>query len=360
MATVNARLPNSPEPGISARLRLPQLVDFWVAELGGRGAWSRCWARVVERRVEALDTVTLVLQPNRHFRGLDAGQHLTVGVEVNGRRLQRSYSPSRLPGRRLAITVKRMPGGRVSEQLVRQTRVGDRLELGAAFGAMTLAAAGERPLLLLAAGSGITPMASLLRAATAQGLRQDITLLYWVRRAAERCYAAELQALAAREPRFTLRRFTTGEAPAAGLAPDRRIEAAQLADLLETKPQVYACGPAGFVDNARRLCETRAAGFLGEAFSLPAAPASARGPVRVTLAASGRSLTVAADQPLLAALEAAGLQPAYGCRMGICNSCTCRKLEGPTEDLQTGETQHEPQALRLCVSRAAGDLTLDL
>jgi ferredoxin len=64
---------------------------------------------------------------------------------------------------------------------------------------------------------------------------------------------------------------------------------------------------------------------------------------------------------LLSALEDAGMKPASGCRMGICNTCACGKRTGTTRHLHTGDIQHEPvSALRLCVNSAGSDLILDL
>ena len=83
--------------------------------------------------------------------------------------------------------------------------------------------------------------------------------------------------------------------------------------------------------------------------------------MQVTLAASGRTLTVPRGQSLLTALEAQGIKPASGCRMGICNTCACGKVSGATRHLHTGESASEPvSALRLCVNAATSDLVLDL
>jgi ferredoxin len=72
-------------------------------------------------------------------------------------------------------------------------------------------------------------------------------------------------------------------------------------------------------------------------------------------------VTVASGQPLLPALEAHGLRVPHGCRMGVCNTCSCSKVGGTTQDLQSGESQAEPNsAVRLCISSASTDLTLDL
>jgi len=70
---------------------------------------------------------------------------------------------------------------------------------------------------------------------------------------------------------------------------------------------------------------------------------------------------VPAHEPLLSALEAVGIQPAHGCRRGICNSCACPKASGSTRNLLSQDEQHEPvSGLRLCISSASSDLTLDL
>jgi len=343
----------------------PVVLDFWSAEFGSLWAADRVRARVVRRQQETADCVTLWLQPNRRFTGFAPGQHLNLTVEVDGRRLSRSYSPSSAPRAdgRVAITVQCIPGGKVSEQLCRRTRVGDVLELGKAFGAMTPTAAGTAPLLLLAAGSGITPLASLVRSAAARGFSREITLLYWARTAADFCFAAELAALAQREPRFHLQLLSTRET--ALLTPGGRISAALLQNLVPDleQRQVYACGPAGFVQAAQALTAARAHGFVGESFSVAAAPAAlpADARVRVELAASGRTLELAAGESLLVALEAAGFNPAHGCRMGVCNTCSCLKLEGSTQDLRSGVLHHEPDSrVQLCISRPAGDLRLDL
>jgi stearoyl-CoA 9-desaturase NADPH oxidoreductase len=117
----------------------PAVFDFWAGRLRPGTSWDRPLARVVSRTVEARDAVTLVLQPNRHFAGFRAGQHVNVGVEVDGVRHTRSYSPSDAPRAdgRVSITVRHVPGGKVSAQLCLHTRIDDVLELGPAFGALT-------------------------------------------------------------------------------------------------------------------------------------------------------------------------------------------------------------------------------
>ena len=321
-------------------------------------------ARIVERRAESADAVTLVLRPNRHWHGCRPGQHLNVSAEIDGSRVTRSYSPTGLPGRdrRVAITVKAVEGGKLSRYLCEQARVGDVLDLGPAFGEMQLDEQAAAPRLFLAAGSGITPLIALTRALAARGMPAPLQLLYWARKREQLCFVDELRGYAAAYPQFQVRFQLTGEAALAADEGQGRLDAAQLAGLADLdQREVYACGPGGFVDQARALLAPQARAFQAEAFSPPPRTLDTEGTVEITLAASARSFTVARGQSLLTALESQGLKLASGCRMGICNTCACGKRSGSTLHLHTGDAQHEPvSALRLCVNSATSDLVLDL
>ena len=343
----------------------PALFDFWASRLHPTWSWDRALARVVARRVESRDSVTLVLAPNRHWRGLQAGQHLNVSAEIDGTRVTRSYSPTRVTGRgrRIEITVKAIAGGKMSQHLCDPARIGDVLELGTAFGDMSWPIAAPGGALLLAAGSGITPLIAMIRASAERGLDAPLTLLYWARCRDELCFVAELRDLAARHPAFQVRFVLTREAAAEADEAEGRIDAAQLAHLVSDSDQraIYACGPGGFVETARSLLAQRAPAFLAEAFTPPPSLVDESGTVQLTLAASRRTLTVARGESLLKALESAGIKPPSGCRMGICNTCACGKREGSTLHLHNGQVEHEPvSALKLCVHSARTDLILDL
>jgi ferredoxin-NADP reductase len=349
----------------------PAVFDFWASRVNPTWSWSQALARVVERRAEAQGVVTLVLQPNRHWQGFQPGQHLTVGAEIDGRRVARSYSLSSPPQAdgRIAITVKQVEGGKLSNHLYQHTQVGDVLALGPAFGDMTLPAQPQGRWVFLAAGSGITPFLSLTRALAAQGMPVDLTLVVWARTRAELCALAELQALAQREPRFQLKTVLTQEAQLQGDEQRGRISAELLPALLGSladlaQAQVLACGPGGFVQTARELLAPRAARFQAEAFTPPAPaelPIDGPATVEIELRRSGRTLTIDAHQALLPALEAQGLHLDAGCRMGICRTCVCTKHAGIAQDLHTGERDTEGDStLRLCVSRACTNLALDL
>lgn len=338
----------------------PAVFDYWAGHLNRLWTWERPLARVVERREAALGAVTLVLQPNRHWQGFVPGQHLNLGVEIEGRRVTRSYSLCDVPRAdgRFAVTVQQVDGGLMSTHLCTRIRVGDVLDIGPAFGDLVLPSTVQGRTLLLAAGSGITPLMSLVRELAARQMPVPVTLMYWVKTSAHACFVPELQALTQRFPNFQFQLIATQQG-------GRRIDAELLAPRLAdagAETHALACGPGGFVAQARELLAGRTASFKAEAFT-PAVPLNtdSKHQVQVELRRSGRTLEVASGMSLLAALEAQGVRPASGCRMGICHSCVCTKHEGLAEDMNTGERCSEPNsAIRICVSRACTDLSLDL
>lgn len=359
----------------------PATFDFWASRIHPAWSWARPLAQVVERRVEAQDAVTLVLKPNRHgLAGLRAGraafqpgQHIHLSAEVNGRRTTRSYSLTGTPRADglISITVKRVEGGHLSTHLCRDVREGDVLELGDVFGDLTLPAQPQGAWLFLAAGSGITPLMSLTRALAERQMPVDLTLIYWARTRAELCFAQELRNLARKFPRLRLQIVLTREHELLADEARGRLSTELIDELLghEALPrqQVMACGPGGFVERARAVLGPVVSSFQAEAFS-PSAPqadlheaSASAATVQVQLLRSGRQLALPSNISLLQALESAGMRPASGCRMGICHTCVCTKQSGTTQDVNTGELGTEPStALRLCVSRACTDLTLDL
>lgn len=343
---------------LARRAVSPALFDFWATRVNRLWTLEQPLARLVSRTPASRDAVTLVLRPNGHWAGMRAGQHVSVGVTIDGRRLIRSYSPTPLADGTLAITVKAIPGGVVSQHLARDARIGEVVSLDAAFGEMTIDRKDEG-LLLLAAGSGITPMRALLRDLAAQGMPGDVDLFYWARHADEFCFVDELKALAQAHPRCRVHFLTTRE----GSVPAARVDAIAFDAVASLHARrALACGPAGFVAAARSRLEGTVARFDAEAFSLPATTVVGEtGEVEVHLARSGRTLKLSRERSLLEGLEAQGVRPAHGCRMGICNSCACERQSGTTRHLLTGDRSSEPSSqVRLCVSAPGTDLILDL
>lgn len=341
----------------------PAVFDFWVSRFNRLWSWQRPLARVIARHQPGPGAVTLVLRCNRHCPRPQPGQHINLTVEIDGRRLTRCYSPHSLEDGRMTISVKAVEDGRVSRHLCERVRVGDVLELGTAFGQMNTSKEPHGHWLMLAAGSGITPLYSLVQALAERGMPPRLDLVHWVQRRSDLWFEQELRELAAVHPGLHVHHVTTREQVTDDTIAHGRLDAALLQQLVgdvSGRP-VMACGPAGFIQTAQALLEPVAASFQAEAFTPPVFAEAADGEVDVTLARRGLTLRLPRGQTLLAALEAAGIRPDSGCRMGICNSCACGKRSGLTHDVHTGQTESEPvPALRLCINRAGSDLVLDL
>jgi len=368
MSTVQPKKParRSPLRRLATPFVAPPVFDFWAQRLHPTWSWDRALARVVALAPAASNAVTLTLKPNRHWAGALPGQHVNLTAEIDGVRITRSYSldaPVAADGR-VTVTVKGVDGGRMSGHLLAAARRGDVLDIGPAFGDLVLPAKPEGAWLFLAAGSGVTPLMALVRQLAGQDMPVPVTLVYWARTRAELCFVQELRALAARHPGFNVRFVLTRETAGADDEAAGRIDAALLDALVPdlAARQVYACGPGGFVATATTLLEGRVPLLRSEAFTPPPMPATDdSGTVEVRLARSGRALQLPRGVALLQALEAEGLKPKSGCRMGICNTCACGKAVGATRDLRTGTPHTEATAaLKLCVSSAVSDLVLDL
>lgn len=339
--------------------------DYWRGLL--QPGWSPHGntARLLRREAASADSETLWLKPFRRLRDWQPGQHLTFGFELDGRRFQRSFTLTSLPeAREIAITARRMPGGRFSDWLEQAGR-GERMHISEPWGGMAFELPEAPQRMLMAAGSGITAAMAQVRAAAARGQLAGLSLAYWVRERAEACFVEELRALQARFPEFQFRLFLTGDAPQAAHEHAGRFDESTLAVLPNQAQgaEVLACGPVGFIARVEALLRGAAARIATETFAppvlrLPDVPAAT---VALTLRKSGRVISIPTDTPLLAALEAAGLKPEHGCRQGLCGRCVCAKAEGIHVDLRDASIHPEASAsLKLCISAARTDLSIEL
>ncbi|MCT9305813.1 ferredoxin reductase, partial [Acinetobacter baumannii] len=166
-----------------------------------------------------------------------AGQHHPVKVKIDGRLYERSYSLTERNGD-LILTVKKIADGKVSTWLHEQSQVGDIVELGQPFGDMRLD--DQQNVVLLAAGSGITPMYSLIEQLKRnQQLTQvQVKLLYWVKHRDEAAFASEFEQLAVQYPQFEYKIFSTQD-----VQHDDRLNVTHLAAIENLEnTTVYACG----------------------------------------------------------------------------------------------------------------------
>lgn len=339
-------------------------VDVGLALLHPTLRLNRVFARVMRRQWVADDMLELTLRANGNWRGAKPGQHLQLYLERDGIRLSRSYSLTAVQADgSLQVAIKLQPGGRVSPYLLERLAVGDVLELGAVQGELSWPDT-TQGVLLLAAGSGITPLLGLLRAALAQGFSAPITLLHYVREQGQRAFYTELQALQAQHSNLQVCWSLTAAGAQAGELVGR-FAVEHLAAVPELgQRRVLACGSAGFVGQVQQWWQSAdlPGALQVEAFTPPElrADVSLR-QVHLGFARSHQQILGDNQHSLLQQAEAQGLKPAYGCRQGICASCTCTLLSGTVRDLRSGALFSEPgQSIRLCVSAPHGDVNIDL
>jgi ferredoxin-NADP reductase len=223
--------------------------------LRGRLTWQV--ASVASLTRETATVCTIGLEPP-DWAGHRAGQHLDVRLTAeDGYRAERSYSIASAPGEQLAITVERLEDGEVSPYLTEELQVGDELELrGPIGGYFVWEPSDHSPLTLLAGGSGVVPLRSILRYRLRTGSDVPARLLYSSRALPDVIYRDELgQHHDGVQVSYTL----TRSQPQGWTGHTGRINADLLADVAwpaAANPLAYICGPTSFV-------ETAAAGLVG-------------------------------------------------------------------------------------------------
>jgi ferredoxin-NADP reductase len=211
-----------------------------------------------------------------------------------------------------------------------------------------------RRLALISGGSGITPVLSMLRTLIDEDHDGEIAFVHYARTAADWLYAAEVRELAARHRQLRVDYVATRE----GGAHVSRRALERLMGLLGDA-HAAVCGPPSLIDAVRGIWSYPEL-VLSESFTPPSLQAGVDASGTLSFVRSGQSVPIGAGT-LLEQAEAAGLSPEFGCRMGICHTCTCRKSAGAIRDIRTGEVSgEEDEDIQLCVSVPAGDVALEI
>ncbi|KAA0019497.1 ferredoxin reductase [Antrihabitans cavernicola] len=314
--------------------------------------------KILSIRPETADAATIVIKPGRGWRTHIPGQYIRVGVDVDGVRQWRAYSLTSTTDNvdgNIAITVKAIPDGKVSNYLVRRATPGTIVQLDRAAGEFTLGSDLPRKILFLTAGSGITPVMGMLR--NLAGRSADIVVVHSAPTSNDVIFADELRQLAhSRRIRLVEKHTDT----------DGMLDVAELDGLVDdfADRETWACGPTGMLDALEQHWADRdiADRLHTERFRPTIVTAGAGG--TVTFSKSDTVLDVAGSQTLLDAGEAAGVLMPSGCRMGICFGCVAPLREGAVRDLRNGEiTTAAPGdgiQIQTCVSAAAGACDIEL
>ncbi|WP_132994076.1 ferredoxin reductase [Gordonia zhaorongruii] len=338
----------------------PYPVDRYLEFIDPMLTWRDTRAKVLEVRRQTDRSVTLTLQPTRQWKGHRAGQYVEVGVVIDGVRHRRFFSPANAESNRgeLEITVAVHDGGLVSNHLREQVRPGEVLTLDSTGGEFSLPQERPERVVLVSGGSGITPVLSMLRTLISEGHRGPVTFVHYARTPDDVPYSVELDAIDRTVDGVDVRlHYTRTDAP-------EHFSAAHIADVAEADgAQVYMCGPAALMDAVREY--TDGAGIADrlhtEAFTLAAPIEIDPDDVTGEITFSGSDVTAENDgRTILEQAEDAGLNPEYGCRMGICFSCTKVRKAGSTRNVLTGDIESEPdQHVQICVTAPCGDVEID-
>lgn len=284
----------------------------------------------------------------------EPGAHLGL-VLPNG--LRRPYSLVNQPGEthRYTIAVALTPTSRGGSRFVHGSlRRGDIVEAEPPRSHFTLKE-GVRCHVFLAGGIGVTPLVSMARWCEAEGL--EWRMVYTAHSRQQAAYLDDLVTLGGPRVRVHIPEEHRGQ----------RLDVAEVVTGLQPDEHLYCCGPTGLM-----LATKRAAAGLGDRVSYEwfGAPDHASGPTKpnlpfeVTLRQSGQTITVAAGQSLLEAMEDRGLDPPFFCRSGICRSCEAKVCQGTPDHrdfVLTDKERAEGKTMMICVSRAEGPtLELDL
>lgn len=347
--------------------KLPTTRAEWRSDRWGRMRCLAAWD-------ETADVRSFLLAPEDGLRlSYEPGQFLTVRIPVEGEPelLERCYtlSSSAAGERSAVITVKRKAGGRGSGVLHETLRPGTTVEAFGPAGRFGPSGTLAARYLLLSAGSGVTPMLSVVRTAADLGLDLDAVFVHGARTPADVIARDDLVALSRRLPR--LRLVPVASRPDAAWAGEHgRLDADKLARLVPDLADrtVLCCGPEPFMAAMREAC--LAAGvpaerYTEESFDFGAIDVEvpADGPLRrITFAKSGREFDCPANLTILQAAKLAGVPMASSCTRGVCGTCKCLKLSGSVTMSHGGGIRDREVArgfILPCSSRPDTDVTLD-
>lgn len=343
----------APVRGILKKLTTPLLPDDYSALLNPLWSTRELRGRIVSATREG-EVVHLEIETGWGVpTTFEAGQYIGLGVLLDGRYTWRSYSLTNTPdtnGKTMSITVRAVEKGKLSNHLVGTVTSGTVIRLLAPAGDFHLSNPVPKKLAFIAAGTGITPVIAMMRTMERRGeLEQsDVTLYHCARTQDGLLFGPELEAMAANHQRFTyIPRITSVQG---------RLSTQELP--ISSDVVVYACGPAKMLDELENWARENGIDIKTERFLLDRSGTSAQGGT-ITFGPKGQ---VAADgaTTILEAAESQGIQVPFGCRMGICHTCTRPLVDGEAMNLRTGEAYEKGARIRTCVSVACGDVEIDV
>ena len=340
-------------------LTTPLLPDDYLEMINPLWSTRELRGRIESIDEETPDAATVLIKPGYRWEGHDPGQYLRIGLDIKGRRHWRAYSLTSDPERPdgcISITVKNVDEGTVSPYLVRRGRPGSIVSLGGVEGEFVLPDELPDKLLFISAGSGITPIMSMLRSLEHRDALDDVVLLHSARKSEDVIFGDELRELS----ESTTASSSTSSTPARRAAWARRTSSS----CARTGRSASRSSPAP----AR--CSTRWRSTGRPTATAIACTWSASSPSRRRRGGRGRDdqflksdceAECDGSKPILVAGEEAGLDLPFGCREGICHTCVGTLRTGKLRDLRTGKvTGAEGETVRTCIHAPEGPIEIEL
>ena len=340
----------------------PLLPDDYLELINPLWSTQELRGRIVRIRRETPDAVTVFIKPGWEWPGHEPGQYLRIGFIIDGVHHWRAYSLTSEPGRPdglISITPKLVEEGTVTPWLVREAQPGTIVRLSDVEGTFTLPDRVPDKMLFLSAGSGVTPIMSMLRDLDRRDELDDVMLVHSAREPDDVIFGEELRAMAERHPGFDLHEQMTGS--------DGRIGPKDLDRLCPDwrEREAFLSGPPELLDAMRdhwereigcdRLHIERFQPIIGEGDGEQGDGGT------ITFLESGIEAESDGSQPILVAGEEAGATLPFGCRMGICHTCVGTLCSGRIRDLRTGQVSgSEGEVVRTCVNAPEGPIEIAL
>ncbi len=340
----------------------PLLPDDYLELINPLWSTRELRGRIEKIEPETPDAATVVIKPGYEWPGHVPGQYTRIGLDVDGRRHWRAYSLTSDPAREdgcISITVKNVDEGVVSPMLVRRGRPGSVISLGGVEGDFTLPDELPERLLFISAGSGITPIMSMVRHLEHSDEFGDAVLIHSAPTPDDVIFGDELRRIASEHDGFRLHEQHTGEAGRFGPA-----------DLDELCPdwrerETFLSGPRELLDTLIEHWESEG---VRERLHLERfqpvvggedVEEGEGGPIRFLL--SDTDAESDGSTPILVAGEEAGLELPFGCREGICHTCVGKLCSGKVRDLRSGKVvDQEGQLVRTCINAPEGPVEIAL
>jgi stearoyl-CoA 9-desaturase NADPH oxidoreductase len=340
----------------------PLLPDDYLELINPLWSTQELRGRIERVQRETDDAVTVYIKPGWEWPSHDPGQYVRIGFVVDGVHHWRAYSLTSDPGRPdglISITPKLVEQGTVTPWLVREAQPGTIVRLSDVEGTFKLPEALPDRLLFISAGSGITPIMSMLRDLDRRGALGDVVHLHSARTRDDVIFGAQLRDMAARHPGFRLHEQLTGV--------HGRIGPEQLEDLCADwrDREAFLSGPADMLDAMTEHWEQ--AGDRDRLHLERFQPIIGQGDGElgdggtISFLTSGIEAQSDGTQPILVAGEEAGATLPYGCRMGICHTCVGKLCTGKIRDLRTGKVSGSAgEIVRTCVNAPEGPIEIAL